>query len=113
MKYGRISRKEPGTTLGSLLVILFVLATFVCGPISSMYSWVTDERALERIEELLPEAQSVEIIRDSGNDIPILQAITDVTFEIQITYEEETVYASARCFDGIMREMVCRVYNTE
>lgn len=75
--------------------------------------WVTDEAALIRFHELLPDADSVEIITDSGNDNVLVHEIANVQFELRVTEDGESHRISGTCTDGIFRDLVCRVYDTE
>lgn len=75
--------------------------------------WVTDEAALERFHELLPDANSIEIITDSGNDNFLVHEINDVQFELMVAQDSESRRISGTCTDGISRDLVCRVYTDE
>lgn len=92
-----------------IVILCIVVIVLVHG--CNTLTWVSDDAALERLEELMPEAESITIVRDDGNEIFFLHDPSDVTFELRVRYGDgRTTRPSARCRKEMFAEMVCRVY---
>lgn len=97
--------------LVGLVFGLVVLALVMHGCISM--TWVSDDAAMERIEELFPADTEVEIIRDSGNDNFLFHDYDDVDFELEVTYPDgNTERSRVNCSKQMFADMVCGVWNT-
>lgn len=100
-----------------LAVALVGLVILFCAHLYYQAQWVTDSDAMERIETMFPNAESVYILRDDGNTSPLIHDVSDVTFEIELHYrnpedsdERRVVYTTVRCRDQLFADMVCREY---
>lgn len=107
-----VYQPEEPNLLQNLLITFLLIVIVYCLMQLSIVGWVTDDIALERIRSKYPQGTSVYILSDSGNDIPVIQNIFNVKFEMRVTYSNGHVdLVTWGCTDGLFQNLTCQPYS--
>jgi len=83
------------------LVVVLTLYSLVLLPFM-----ITEEGAMARFAQLLPDARGIEIVR-ATNNLPVFGDPLDVSYELRVDGKE----IGAKCIrSSIFSDIVCRVY---